>query len=142
MGAFGEDHRKIEERPDVLVYTTPPLTETLEVVGPITVDLHATPDGRDTDFMTRILDVHSDGRSIAFGPASVGAIRARYRDSIERLSRLEPGRPYRYTIELGHIGYEFPVGHRIRLEITSSATPFLDVNPNTAIRSPPTRWFG
>jgi putative CocE/NonD family hydrolase len=131
MGQPGEDHRKIEERQDVLVYTTAPLTEKLEIVGPISVDLHATTDGRDTDFMARMLDVFPDGRSIAFGPAGVGAIRARYRESVERATLLEPGRAYRYTIDLGHIGYEFQPGHRIRLEITSSAAPNLDPNPNT-----------
>ena len=95
------------------------------------MDLHATTDGRDTDFMARLIDVFPDGRAIAFGPTGVGAIRARYRESYERPTLLEPGRPYRYTIELGHVGYEFQPGHRIRLEIMSSAVPNLDANPNT-----------
>ena len=48
---------------DLLVYTTPPLEEDIEVVGPITAKLYAATSARDTDWMVRLVDVHPDGHA-------------------------------------------------------------------------------
>ncbi|MFN0179583.1 MAG: CocE/NonD family hydrolase [Gemmatimonadales bacterium] len=127
----GIDHRAIERRDDVLVYTSEPLTDTLVIAGPTTVSLVAATDGRDTDFTVKLLDVQPDGRALKLGPTEVGVIRARYRHGRDRTVLLEPGSVEGYRIELFDIGHAFLPGHRIRLEITSSAFPFIDANTNT-----------
>jgi putative CocE/NonD family hydrolase len=129
----GIDHRPIERRDDVLVYTSEPLTDTLIVAGRLFVTIHAATDGPDTDFMAKVLDVHPDGRALKLGSTETGAIRARYRNGYRATSLLRPGAVERYRIELFDVGHAFLPGHRIRLEIASSAFPFLDVNPNTGL---------
>jgi putative CocE/NonD family hydrolase len=127
----GADHRKIEERSDVLVYTTPELTAPVEVVGRVFVKLFAATDATDTDFTAKLLDVHPDGRAIKLGPVPVGVIRARYRKGYERTEPVTPNQVEEYSIELFDVGYQFQPGHRIRLEISSSAAPYVSANHNT-----------
>jgi hypothetical protein len=122
------DQRPAEERADVLVYTTPPLEEDVEVTGPVSVMLYAASDARDTDFTAKLVDVFPDGYAMN---VAQGIIRARYRDSWERPALLEPGRLYQYTIDLWSTSNCFLRGHRIRVEISSSNFPQFDRNPNT-----------
>jgi putative CocE/NonD family hydrolase len=124
------DQRQIEERPDVLVFTSQPLERDTEVTGPITVELWAASSAPDTDFVARLCDVHPDGRSFNL---TDGIIRARYRDrsSGAEPSLIEPGRPYCYEIDLWSTSNVFKAGHRIRLQVTSSNFPRWDRNPNT-----------
>ena len=120
--------RKSKSRPDVLVYTTPPLAADTEVTGPITVTLWAATSAADTDFTAKLVDVCADGCARNL---TDGIIRARYRDSMSQPSLPEPGRAYRYTIDLWATSNVFHAGHRIRLEISSSNFPRFDRNPNT-----------
>ena len=126
-GAF--DQREVEQRDDVLVYTTPPLDEDVTVIGPVRVDLWAASSAPDTDFTAKLVDVHPDGYA---HNVSEGIIRARYRNSEHRASWLTPGAVHDYTIDLGYTATVFRRGHRIRLEISSSNFPHFDRNPNTA----------
>jgi putative CocE/NonD family hydrolase len=121
------DQRRIEARPDVLVYTTPPLERDVEVTGPVRVELWACSSAPDTDFVARLVDVYPDGRAYNL---TDGIIRARYRDG-EQPSLLEPGQPYRFTIDLWATSNVFKAGHAIRLQVTSSNFPRWDRNPNT-----------
>jgi putative CocE/NonD family hydrolase len=124
-------------RPDVLVYETEPLTEDMEIVGPITARLFAATSAHDTDWMIRLADVHPDGRALFLGE---GVIRARHRDPSRRgafnpnqLSTIEPHQPYEYTIEFWRpTGNVFLRGHRIRIEISSSYYPYYLRNPNSS----------
>jgi putative CocE/NonD family hydrolase len=122
------DQRPAEERSDVLVYTTPPLEEDMEVTGPVSVVLYAASDARDTDFTAKLVDVFPDGYAMN---VAQGIIRARYRDSWERPALLEPGHVYKYAIDLWSTSNCFLRGHRIRVEISSSNFPQFDRNPNT-----------
>jgi len=130
------DVRQSAGRPDVLVYTTPPLEEEVEVVGPITARLFAATSARDTDWMVRLVDVHPDGYA-AF--LAEGVMRARHRDpdqdgkfNPDRLSTIEPEKVYPYTIEFWRpTGNAFAKGHRIRVEISSSYFPYYLRNLNT-----------
>jgi putative CocE/NonD family hydrolase len=124
------DQRPIEERPDVLVYTTTPLERDTEVTGPIEVQLWATSSAPDTDFVARLVDIYPDGRSINL---TDGIIRARYRDFRTGAppSLIEPGRAYEYAIDLWETSNVFKAGHRIGLHVTSSSFPWWDRNPNT-----------
>jgi hypothetical protein len=122
------DQRPAEERSDVLVYTTPPLEEEMEVTGPVSVVLYAASEARDTDFTAKLVDVFPDGYAMN---VAQGIIRARYRDSWERPALLEPGHVYKYAIDLWSTSNCFLRGHRIRVEISSSNFPQFDRNPNT-----------
>jgi len=129
----GIDHRPLERRDDVLVYTSEPLADTLLVVGRVFVNLFAGTDAPDTDWTAKILDVQPDGRALKLGPTEVGVMRARYRNGYETTELLEPGSVERYRIELFDVAHAFLPGHRVRLEISSSAFPFIDTNTNTGL---------
>ncbi|MDH5291530.1 MAG: CocE/NonD family hydrolase, partial [Acidimicrobiia bacterium] len=122
------DQRPVEERRDVLVFTSEPMERPLEVTGPVSVELWASSSAVDTDFTAKLVDVHPDGYAMNLLD---GIIRARYRDSASDPELMEPGRPYRFTIDLWNISNVFLPGHRIRLEISSSNFPRFDRNLNT-----------
>jgi putative CocE/NonD family hydrolase len=126
----GADQRVVQLRRDVLVYTTEALKAPLQVLGPVSVVLHAATDARDTDFTAKIMDVYPDGRAVRLG-RTVGIIRARYRQGLEREVLLTPNRPEEYRIGLDDIGHTFLPGHQIRIEISSSAYPAFAPNQNT-----------
>jgi putative CocE/NonD family hydrolase len=121
------DQRRIEARADVLVYTTPVLERDVEVTGPVTVELWACSSAPDTDFVARLVDVYPDGRAYNL---TDGIIRARYRRGLDP-QLLQPGVPDRFEIDLWATSNIFRIGHRIRLQITSSNFPRWDRNPNT-----------
>ncbi len=122
------DQRAVEMRSDVLVYTSGPLEEDLEVTGPIKLVLHAATDGPDTDWTGKLVDVAPNGfaRNLCDG-----ILRARCRESLTEPSLLEANRVYEYEIDLMVTGNVFLAGHRIRLEVASSNFPRFDRNPNT-----------
>jgi putative CocE/NonD family hydrolase len=122
------DQRAVEERADVLVYTTPPLERPLEVTGPAKVVLYAASTAVDTDFTAKLVDVCPCGCARNL---TDGIIRARYRNSPATETRLTPGQVEAYEIDLGATSNVFLPGHRIRLEIASSNFPRFDRNPNT-----------
>jgi uncharacterized protein len=119
------DISAVQERPDVLGYTTEPLAEDLDVVGPLRLVLYAASSAVDTDFIGRISDVFPDGRAIQL---QNGVVRARYRDGEPAL--LEPGRTYCFEIDLWATANRFKAGHRIRVDICSADFPRLDRNTN------------
>jgi putative CocE/NonD family hydrolase len=125
-GAY--DQRPIEERADVLVYSTPVLDSDLEVTGPITVTLFAASSAPDTDFTAKLVDVHPNGFARNL---TDGIIRARYRETTQAAKLIEPHRVYEYTIDLWATSNVFKAGHRLRVEISSSNFPRFDANPNT-----------
>ena len=123
-----QDQREVESRQDVLVYTGEPLSEPLEVTGPITVTLFAATSTPDTDFTAKLVDVRPDGyaRNLADG-----IIRGRYRASRTRPTLLQPDTVTKFTIDLWATSHVFLAGHRIRVEISSSNFPRFDRNLNT-----------
>jgi uncharacterized protein len=125
-----EDHREIERRADVLVYSSRALSDPITVIGPVELALHAASDGLDTDFTAKVLDVYPDGRAVSLTHAG-GILRARYRHGFERPEPLTPGCPFELRIRLSHVGHTFLPGHRIRLEVSSSCFPLAEPNTNT-----------
>ena len=126
-----QDQRPVEKRKDVLVYTSDVLQDELEVTGPVKVVLYAASDAPDTDFVAKLVDVYPDGASYNMAE---GIVRARYRESLSKSSPLEPGRVYRFEIDLVGTSVAFQKGHRIRVHVTSSHFPQFDRNPNTGER--------
>jgi hypothetical protein len=123
------DQRRVEERADVLCYTSDPVGESLAVNGRIGVELWASSSAVDTDFTAKLVDVAPDGYAMNLAD---GIVRARYRESPRRRSEpLQPGEPTAFTIDLWDLAHTFLPGHRLRLEISSSNFPRFDRNPNT-----------
>jgi uncharacterized protein len=125
-GAF--DQSPIEARADVLVYSTEPLKEDLEVIGPITLTLFAASSAPDTDFTAKLVDVSECGFARNL---TDGIIRARYRESRSTPTLITPNKLYQFTIDLWSTANVFQAHHRVRLEISSSNYPRFDRNPNT-----------
>ena len=125
-GAF--DQRQIESRHDVLVYTSEPLEESMEVSGFVDAVLKVSSSARDTDFAVKLVDVAPDGTAWIIGDT---ILRARYRDSYTKPELMQPGQVY--TLEPTPIttSIRFDKGHRIRVEVTSSNFPKFARNLNT-----------
>ena len=131
-GAF--DQSAVAQRPDVLVFATPPLEEDLEVTGPVTVRLWIASDAPDTDLTAKLIDLYPPSADLPHGFAmnlTEGLLRVRYRDSWEWPVLMTPGEVYAITIELFPVANLFRRGHRLRLDISSSNFPHFDVNPNS-----------
>jgi len=122
------DQRRAENRNDVLVFTSDELESDLEVTGPVKVILYAASSATDTDWTAKLVDVHPDGRPINLCD---GIMRARYRQSMQDPTLIQPGKIYRYEIDLWVTSNVFLAGHKIRVEISSSNFPRFDRNPNT-----------
>jgi putative CocE/NonD family hydrolase len=122
------DQRPNESRPDVLVYSTPPLAEDLEVTGFLTAEIQAATSAVDTDFTAMLVDVDPTGYARYLGD---GIVRARYRTSREAAALLNPGEVVTYSIDMGPTSNVFKAGHRVRLYVSSSNFPRFDRNPNT-----------
>jgi len=125
-GSF--DQRLTEARNDVLVYTSEPLQEDVEVTGTIEVTLFISSDARDTDFTVKLVDVYPDGRAYNVDETIQ---RARYREGYDRQVLLEPGEVYRLEVSPMSTSNCFLAGHRIRVEISSSNFPRFARNLNT-----------
>ena len=125
-GAY--DQRAVEEREDVLVYTTDPLEEPIEVTGPVRVVLYASSSATDTDFTAKLVDVSPCGFARNL---TDGIVRARYREGTTAAKFLAPGKREKFTIDLIATANLFKAGHAIRVEISSSNFPRFDRNPNT-----------
>jgi putative CocE/NonD family hydrolase len=126
-GAF--DQRKMEQRPDILVYTTEPLKEGAEVSGPIEATLYVSSDVKDTDITVKLIDVYPDGPAYNLDETIQ---RLRYRDGYDKpLAWMESGTVYKVTLQPMTTSNYFEAGHRIRLEVSSSNFPRFDRNLNT-----------
>ncbi|HET7577770.1 MAG TPA: CocE/NonD family hydrolase [Bacillales bacterium] len=123
-----DDYSAIERRDDVLVYTTEPLEEDLEITGPIKAELFASSSAKDTDFMVKLLDVWPSGYAQRL---TDGMVRARFRNGMDEPELIEPDKIYRYEVDCWNTSQVFEKGHRIRLEVSSSAFPKYDRNLNT-----------
>jgi putative CocE/NonD family hydrolase len=122
------DQRAIERRSDVLVFSSPPLKEDLEVTGPVQVVLSAATSAPDTDFTAKLVDVFPNGEARNL---TDGILRLRYRDSLAQARLANPGEIYKITIDAGVTSNVFLKGHCVRVEVSSSNFPRFDRNPNT-----------
>ncbi|MFC2164587.1 CocE/NonD family hydrolase [Acidobacteriota bacterium] len=125
---MNEDQRPIEEREDVLCYTSDVLAEDVEVTGPLTVKLYISSDVTDTDFFARLVDVHPDEYAMRVAD---NITKTRFRNTFRKAEPIVPGKVYELEIDLWCTSLVFKKGHRIRVEVTSSAFPLFNVNRNT-----------
>ncbi|MGE0387437.1 MAG: CocE/NonD family hydrolase [Gammaproteobacteria bacterium] len=132
LGGHGVTGGPVDQRPnghrrDILVYSTEPLRDDVEVTGYVSATVHAASSATDTDWFVKLIDVFPDGRS--YNIVS-GAARARYRHSRTAPAPLTPGEVVAYQVDLHATSNVFKKGHRIRVEISSSDFPNADLNPN------------
>ncbi len=110
-----QDNRKLEARDDVMTYTTPPLAEPLEIIGPVTLDLYARSSLAHTDFFGRLCVVDEDGRSTNLCD---GILRV----TPERVTP-QPGGLLHLHLSLWATAYRFRAGQHLRLQVSSGAHP-------------------
>jgi hypothetical protein len=122
------DQRKMEERDDILVYTSEPLAEGIELSGPITVTYYVSADVKDTDVTAKLIDVLPDGKAYNLDETIQ---RLRYREGDEKKVWMENGKVYKVTLTPMNTSNYFGKGHRIRLEVAGSNFPRFDRNLNT-----------
>ena len=122
------DQREVESRADVLVFTTDPLTEPLEITGRISAQLFVSSDCPDTDFTVKLCDVFPDGKSML---VTDGIRRASLRNSYEKREPLEPEKVYKIDVDLWATSLIVNKGHRIRVAVSSSNSPRFEPNSNT-----------
>jgi uncharacterized protein len=122
------DQRPNQSRPDVLVFSTPPLATDVEVTGYVRLELYAASSAVDTDFTALLADVDATGYARFL---TDGIVRARYRGGTERAVLMEPGQKVKFDVDLWATSNLFKAGHRIRLYVSSSNFPRFDRNLNT-----------
>jgi putative CocE/NonD family hydrolase len=123
-----DDYLGVEGRGDVLVFTSDPLSEPLEIIGAVAVVAHVETSAADTDVMAKLLDVHPGGFAQRLCD---GMVRLRYRAGFAAEQQVTPGETYEVRISLWDTCVRLPAGHRLRVEIASSAFPKFDVNLGT-----------
>ncbi|HEU5033252.1 MAG TPA: CocE/NonD family hydrolase [Mycobacteriales bacterium] len=123
-----DDYAGVETRGDVLVFTSDPLAEPLELIGPVRLVAHVETSAADTDVMAKLVDVHPNefAQRLCDGMA-----RLRYRDGFDRERPVVPGEVYEVEIVMWDTCVRLPAGHRLRVEVASSAAPKFDVNLGT-----------
>jgi hypothetical protein len=133
------DQRSVADRPDVLTYQTPVLTNPVRISGMPEADLFAATSGTDADWVVKLIDVFPDevpsqpelgGYELA---VSMDIFRGRYRESFERPAAIPAGQPQRYRFALPTTNHVFEPGHRIMVQIQSSWFPLYDRNPQTFV---------
>lgn len=122
------DQRAVEQRPDVLTYTSAPLNTDTEITGPISVDLWASSSAPDTDFTAKLVAVQPNGTAVNLNN---GIVRTSMAQSLSERRPIPMGQPHKYRIDVWPVSYQFRTGERIRLEISSSDFPQYAPNPNT-----------
>jgi putative CocE/NonD family hydrolase len=136
-----DDQREASGRPDVLVFTTEPLTEPLKISGEPIANLVASTSGTDSDWVVKLIDVYPD--EVAGQPAmggyqlmvSADIFRGRYRESLEYAKPVASGEPLLYRFALPTANHVFLPGHRIMVQVQSSWFPLYDRNPQTFVPS-------
>ncbi len=129
VGAGSMDQREVEQRPDVLVFTSEAFKEGTELSGPIIPTLFVSSDAKDTDFTVKVLDVYPDGRAYNLDESIQ---RMRYREGYDKPeTRMENGKVYKVTLQPLNTSNYFAPGHKLRIEVSSSNFPRFDRNLNT-----------
>jgi uncharacterized protein len=133
------DQRFVEGRPDVLTWSTEPLTEDVVIAGPLSAKLFASTTGTDADWVVKLIDVYPD---TAEGDRRMGGyelmvageiMRGRYRQSYERPQPIAANHVAEYTVQIPPQTYRFQRGHRIMVQVQSTWFPLYDRNPQTFV---------
>jgi putative CocE/NonD family hydrolase len=135
------DQRAVDGRPDVLTYTSEPLTAPLHIGGAPTVNLFAATSGTDSDWVVKLIDLYPDEVPSDSGghmggyqlPVAMDIFRGRYRESLSHPSPIPPGKVQQYRFALPQVNHVFLPGHRLMVQIQSSWFPLYDRNPQSYV---------
>ena len=139
------DQRFVDGRPDVISYSTAPLTAPVHVMGPPQVDLFAATSGTDSDWVVKVIDVYpsdipeerAQGAKPSMSgfelPIGIDIFRGRYVHDLARPAALQPGKVEEYRFGLPNVDHVFLPGHRIMVQVQSSLFPLYDRNPQTFV---------
>ena len=133
------DQRSVADRPDVMVYMTPVLTEPLRISGAPVMNLVASTSGTDSDWVVKLIDVYPDevASQPEMGgyqlPISMDIFRGRYRESFETPQAITPNQPSTYRFTLPTTNHVFLPGHRVMVQVQSSWFPLYDRNPQSFV---------
>jgi putative CocE/NonD family hydrolase len=133
------DQRFVEGRPDVLVWTTEPLTQDLVIAGNLSAQLFASTTGSDADWVVKLIDVYPD--TVADDPPMGGyqlmvageILRGRYRKSWDNPEPIAANQVLDYTVRIPPQAYRFQKGHRVMVQVQSTWFPLYDPNPQTYV---------
>ena len=128
IGQGPMDQRPVDERADVLTWETPTLTAPLEISGPVRLELWASSDRTDTDWVVKLEDVYPDGRAMLVTDL---VLMGRHRVSFRQEDLLTPGEVYHFTVNLWDTSITLPAGHKLRVAVASSNWPRFRMNPQT-----------
>ena len=131
-----DQRHKVESHPDVVVFSSAPLEENLEIAGDLELRFHLSSDAEDTDLAFRLTDVYPDGRSMLLRD---GILRVSLRNSFERYEFLTPGEIYAGVVDTIPVAHTFLRGHKVRLILSGSNNPRWDVGGNTRDKDAPPR---
>ncbi len=152
-----DDQREASRRPDVLTYTTEPLTEDITIAGPVSPKLKISSSGTDSDFVVKLIDVYPNDypdapdvttgnkRILGAPPLHMGCyqqllrgepMRAKFRNSWSKPEPLAPGKEADLNFDMPDLHHTFRKGHRIMVQIQSSWFPLVDRNPQTFVDIP------
>ncbi|MFX1240188.1 MAG: CocE/NonD family hydrolase [Promethearchaeota archaeon] len=124
------DQRPVENRPDVIIFETPVLTEAVEIVGRIWGNLFVTSNCTDTDFTVKLTDVYPNGHSMLITDGSL-TTRSRYNYTTDVFMSGNTLDVYELLVDCWSTAYVFAPGHKIRVAISSSNYARFAANPNT-----------
>jgi uncharacterized protein len=132
LNAGVRDNRAVEQRPDVLVFSSEPLGEPIEVIGDVTAELHVTRDNPNADLFVRLCDVDPPGDA-----------KSRSRNVCDGIVRLTDADPLSGTVRVSLIGaaHRFGRGHRLRLQVAGGAYPRFARNPGNGQVDAPAKDF-
>lgn len=152
-----QDQRFVDGRPDVLSFSTGALEGDVSIAGPVTVELHASTTGTDSDWIVKLIDVHPEGAPPPPPPEpKPGAapppppapdmrgyqlmvagevLRGRFRESFTRPSPIPAGKVVKYTLDLHTRSHTFLKGHKIMVQVQSTWFPVIDRNPQRYVAS-------
>jgi len=141
-----DDQRFASRRPDVLTYTSDPLTEDLTLAGPVIADLIASISTTDADFVVKLIDVYPEDTPDSVAAEGSDAVmsgyqqlvraeilRGRYRNSFENPEAFKPNEPTPVKFEVPDLLHTFKKGHKLMVQIQSSWFPLADRNPQQFI---------
>jgi uncharacterized protein len=142
---MSEDQRFASKRTDVLVFETPVLEKDMTLGGEIMARLKVSSTGTDADWFVKLIDVYpADEPNSPYTPAGVELsayqqmvrseiMRSRFRESFEKPKALVPNQKTEINFRLQDVLHTFKKGHKIMIQIQSTAYPLFDVNPQTFI---------
>jgi len=132
-----QDQRFVQGRPDVLTWTSAPLTSDITIAGDVIAHIIASTTGQDADWVVKLIDVFPDSvpDNWQLGGYQLMVaheiMRGRYREGFSTPKPITPNAPLPFTVDLHQQSYTFKKGHKLMVQVQSTWFPLYDRNPQT-----------